>query len=64
VVVIFMAVSLWRLRTWARLGNGAEDEVHYNQYFPTRKDVLSTVEDQFTLWSQPNDTLRKLCAIT
>jgi transposase len=36
----------------------------HNQYFPTLGDVLSTVEDQFALWSQPNDALRKLCAIT
>jgi transposase len=36
----------------------------HNQYFPTLDAVRSTVEDQFGNWSQPNESLRKLCAIT
>ena len=36
----------------------------HNQYFPTLGAVLSSVEEQFAAWSQPNETLRKLCAIT
>jgi transposase len=36
----------------------------HNQYFPTLGAVLSTVDEQFALWSHPNDALRKLCAIT
>lgn len=30
----------------------------HNQYFPTVGAVLSTVEEQFSLWSRPNDALR------
>lgn len=35
----------------------------HNQYFPELEKVTSTVEKRFDLWSDPNDTLRRLCAI-
>jgi transposase len=36
----------------------------HNCYFPTLDDVITAVEAQFILWTSPNDTLRRLCAVT
>ncbi len=36
----------------------------HNRYFPTMGDVTSAVEDRFAQWEAPNETLRRLCAIT
>ena len=36
----------------------------HNQYFAELKNVVDTVESQFQIWSEPNLTLRQLCAIT
>ena len=36
----------------------------HNRYFAILEDVAETVFHQFDIWSQPNDTLRRLCAIT
>lgn len=36
----------------------------HNRYFPSLKDIEAAVENQFSLWAEPNDTLRRLCAIT
>jgi transposase len=36
----------------------------HNRYFPTLDELVDTVFDQLYIWSKPNDTLRKLCAIT
>lgn len=33
----------------------------HNQYFATLPDVVTAVEAQLAIWSQPNDALRKLC---
>jgi transposase len=35
----------------------------HNRYFATLDSITETVFRQFDLWSQPNDTLRRLCAI-
>lgn len=35
----------------------------HNQYFETIDHVVDAVESQFKLWSKPNSTLKKLCAI-
>jgi transposase len=35
----------------------------HNQYFPNLDDLIETVFEQFILWSKPNNTLHKLCAI-
>lgn len=35
----------------------------YNRYFATLDDMGETVFHQFDIWSQPNDTLRRLYAI-
>lgn len=35
----------------------------HNRYFATLDSIAETVFHQFDLWSQPNDTLRRLCAI-
>jgi transposase len=39
------------------------DRVH-NRYFATIDEVVSAVEKHFDIWARPNDTLRRLCAIT
>lgn len=36
----------------------------HNRYFPTLDAVTISVEDRFDLWEKPNETLRRLCAIT
>ncbi len=36
----------------------------HNRYFPTLNAVVDTVEKQFLDWRNPNEILRKLCAIT
>lgn len=35
----------------------------HNRYFQELNHVITAVEDQFTKWAGPNDTLRRLCAI-
>lgn len=35
----------------------------HNRYFPTLDEVVEAVFNQFDVWSKPNDTLRRLCAI-
>ena len=35
----------------------------HNRYFPTLDEVVEAVFNQFDIWSKPNDTLRRLCAI-
>jgi len=35
----------------------------HNHYFEVLEKLVGTVEDQFGLWTKPNDTLRRLCAI-
>ena len=35
----------------------------HNRYFPTLDEVVEDVFNQFVVWSKPNDTLRRLCAI-
>jgi len=36
----------------------------HNRYFRTLADVALAVEAEFAKWTKPNDTLRRLCAIT
>lgn len=36
----------------------------HNRYFPAIEDVITSVETCFGLWKQPNEVLRRLCAIT
>lgn len=36
----------------------------HNRYFGFLETVIDAVESQFTEWAKPNDTLRRLCAIT
>jgi len=36
----------------------------HNQYFPVLDDLVDAVLQQFSLWKKPNQTLRRLCAIT
>ena len=36
----------------------------HNRYFGLLDGVVSAVEGQFAEWRKPNDTLRRLCAIT
>ena len=36
----------------------------HNRYFPQLQQVTSTVETEFASWADPNETLRRLCAIT
>lgn len=36
----------------------------HNRYLPTLDVVTTSVEDRFDSWEKPNDTLRRLCAIT
>ena len=36
----------------------------HNRYFPTLDAVIDSVESQFAQWATPNETLRRLCAIT
>lgn len=35
----------------------------HNQYFEKLEELIDTVEDQMQLWTKPNETLRRLCAI-
>ena len=35
----------------------------HNQFFGSIDGVITAVESQLSIWSEPNDTLRKLCAI-
>ena len=35
----------------------------HNRYFAMLEDITETVFRQFNIWSQPNDVLRRLCAI-
>jgi transposase len=36
----------------------------HNRYFPLLDELVTTVFDQFHAWQQPNETLRRLCAIS
>jgi len=36
----------------------------HNRYFESVEAVVSSVEREFIKWSSPNETLRRLCAIT
>ena len=36
----------------------------HNRYFPTLDAVVTSVEQQFSVWSESSEVLRKLCAIT
>ena len=36
----------------------------HNRYFGFLDGVVAAVEDQFAEWIKPNDSLRRLCAIT
>ena len=36
----------------------------HNRYFAFLESVVTAVEAQFADWTKPNDTLRRLCAIT
>jgi transposase len=33
----------------------------HNRYFPTLHAVINAVEEQFAVWKEPNETLRRLC---
>ncbi len=35
----------------------------HNHYFPELTGLITAVQEQFILWSRPNEILRKLCAI-
>ena len=35
----------------------------HNRYFATLEEVIAAAEAEFATWGQPNDTLRRLCAI-
>ena len=35
----------------------------HNQYFSTLSTLTGSVEEQFQVWTQPNEELRRLCAI-
>ena len=35
----------------------------HNKYFADLRLLVDTAENQFNTWSEPNDTLRRLCAI-
>ena len=36
----------------------------HNRYFGFLEGVIENVENQFSEWTKPNETLRRLCAIT
>ena len=36
----------------------------HNHHFATLDDLIAVVEPQFSQWAQPNNVLRRLCAIT
>jgi transposase len=36
----------------------------HNRYFPSLNEVIDSVEEEFQPWTRPNETLRRLCAIT
>ncbi|MGB8769885.1 MAG: IS630 family transposase [Candidatus Korobacteraceae bacterium] len=36
----------------------------HNRYFPRLQEVTTTVEMEFARWAGPNETLRRLCALT
>ena len=36
----------------------------HNRYFATLEELIQSVENQFNLWLQPNEQLRRLCAMT
>jgi len=36
----------------------------HNRYFGFLESVVAAVEDQFAEWTEPNDSLRRSCAIT
>jgi transposase len=36
----------------------------HNEYFSNLQNLIETVELQFQFWSEPNRTLRRICAIT
>ena len=36
----------------------------HNQFFGLLEEVINAVEKQFSVWANPNHTLRQLCAIT
>jgi transposase len=36
----------------------------HNRYFPQLEEVTLAVEAEFANWSKPNNTLRRLCALT
>jgi transposase len=37
--------------------------VTHNRYFPVLEELVQAVFEQFALWQEPNETLRRLCAV-
>ena len=35
----------------------------HNHYFPTLDGVVEVVEEQFAAWTEPNESLRRLCTV-
>ena len=35
----------------------------HNRYFPALEELVAAVFDQFQVWTTPNHTLQKLCAV-
>ncbi len=47
-----------------RVGKLTRRRCLHNRYFPQLNEVILAVETEFAHWTQPNNTLRRLCVIT
>jgi transposase len=47
-----------------RVWKQARQKATHNRYFPALSDLVQAVQMQFSRWSQPNDTLTRLCSIS
>ncbi len=52
------------LNPTGRVGKLTRRRCLHNRYFPQLNEVILAVETEFAHWTQPNNTLRRLCAIT
>jgi transposase len=60
--LIFLPPYSPELNSIERVWRITRRKVTHNRYFPTLIDLQTALTNQFIQWSQPNETLKVLCA--
>ncbi|MCL4333669.1 MAG: transposase [Candidatus Thermoplasmatota archaeon] len=61
--LLFMPPSSPDLNPIERVWKFIRKRATHNKYFALLDDLRHALSEQFTLYSRPNETLRKLCAV-